>query len=130
MVPLGIQPDGSLAVPEDFSLTGWYENGPEPGEPGPAVIVGHVDSHVGPAAFFRLHEMTPGQLIMIETADGTTLTFIVERVERHPKDRFPTAAVYGSTDHQSLRLITCTGTFDRVAASYRDNVIVFARLAA
>lgn len=130
IVPLGLQPDGSLAAPGDFSVAGWYTDGVAPGEPGPAVIVGHVDSHLGPAVFFRLHELVAGQPVVIETADGTTLTFIVERIEQHPRDRFPTAEVYGATNQRALRLITCGGEFDRSAGSYRDNIVVFARLAA
>lgn len=116
-------------MPEDFSLTGWYANGPEPGEPGPAVVVGHVDSRAGPAVFFRLREVSPGDLVVIEAADRTAFTFIVERIERYSKTSFPTIAVYGRTDQPYLRLITCTGTFDRTTTSYRDNMVVFAKLA-
>jgi hypothetical protein len=93
------------------------------------VIVGHIDSHHGPAVFFRLHELVPGQTIMIETANNAIVTFIVERIERHPKHRFPTTEVYGSTNQRALRLITCGGEFDRAVGSYRDNIVVFARLA-
>jgi hypothetical protein len=60
VIPLGLEPDGTLEVPQDFSETGWYTAGPEPGEPGPAVIAGHVDSKRGPAVFFRLRELRPG----------------------------------------------------------------------
>jgi hypothetical protein len=130
VVPLSLLPDGSLDVPKDFSQTGWYKDGPEPGEVGPAVIVGHVDSRQAPAVFFRLPDMVPGNEILVETADGGTVRFVAERVEAHPKDSFPTAAVYGPTTEPVLRLITCGGTFDRSVRSYRDNVVVFARLAA
>lgn len=129
IVPVGLQPDGRLAAPGDFSVAGWYTGGVSPGEPGPAVIVGHVDSHRGPAVFFRLHELVPGQSVVIETANDTTLTFLVERIEQHPRDRFPTAEVYAATNQRALRLITCGGEFDRSAGSYRDNIVVFARLA-
>ncbi len=130
VVPLGLLPDGSLEAPKDFSLTGWYRNGPEPGEPGAAVIAGHVDSRQGPAVFFRLREVAPGNEILVETADGGSVRFVVERVEEHPKRAFPTAAVYGPTPEPTLRLITCGGTFDRTARSYQNNVVVFAKLAA
>lgn len=128
MVPLGIRPDGTLATPENFSRAGWYANGPEPGEPGPAVIVGHVDSRAGPAVFFRLPELVPGHRIMIETTNGLTFTFVVERIEQYPKEHFPTTEVYGPTTQPALRLITCGGTFNRATGSYRDNIVVFARL--
>lgn len=128
VVPVSLQPDGSLAAPEDFSQAGWYTGSTTPGRPGPSVIVGHIDSHHGPAVFFRLHELVPDQPIVIETANNGTLTFTVERIERHPKDRFPTTEVYGSTNQRALRLITCGGEFDRAVSSYRDNIVVFARL--
>lgn len=129
VVPVGLQPDGTLAAPGDFALAGWYAGGTAPGAPGPSVIVGHVDSHRGPAVFFRLRELAAGQSILIETGNNATFTFIVERIEQHPKDRFPTTEVYGSTNQRALRLITCGGEFDRTAGSYRDNIVVFAKLA-
>lgn len=129
VVPLSIQPNGSLSVPEDFSHTGWYADGPEPGDPGPAVVVGHLDSRVGPAVFSRLPELMPGHHIVIETRNGIGLTFVVERTEQYPKEHFPTTEVYGPTHERVLRLVTCDGAFDRAASSYRDNLVVFARLA-
>jgi hypothetical protein len=62
-------------------------------------------------------------------ADGRTLVFRVQRVQRYPKDEFPTEAVYFPTLNRELRLITCGGEFDRSVRSYRDNVVVFAVLA-
>ena len=129
MVPLDVRPDGILETPEDFSRAGWYANGPEPGEPGPAVIVGHVDSRVGPAVFFRIPELMAGHRIMVETTSGQTFTFVVERVERYSKKHFPTSEVYGHTRQPVLRLITCGGRFNRAVGSYQDNIVVFARLA-
>lgn len=126
LVALGLEPDGSLEVPSDFSLAGWYTEGARPGQPGPLVIAGHVDSRDGAAVFFRLGELAPGDLIEVIAVDGTTTAYTVERLERHPKDAFPTFAVYGATDQPSLRLITCGGRFDRSARSYTDNVIVYA----
>ncbi len=128
VVALGLEPDGTLEVPEDFDVTGWYQDGPEPGELGASVIVGHVDSYDGPAVFYRLGQLVPGDEVIVEAADGTSSTFVVERVEQYPKEQFPTQAVYGDTPGPTLRLITCGGTFDRGARSYRDNVVVFARL--
>lgn len=125
MVQLGLQQDRSLEVPTDFSLAGWFERGPSPGERGPAVIAGHVDSRSGPAVFYRLSELRPGDQILVDRADGTAAEFVVERTEQHPKADFPTDAVYGWVDHAGLRLITCGGSFDRDAEHYRDNLVVF-----
>jgi sortase (surface protein transpeptidase) len=126
VIPLGIDTTGALEVPSDFSQTGWWTRGPEPGEQGPAVIVGHVDSRRGPAVFFRLRELHLGALVAVHRADSSTVQFVVDRIEQHPKSRFPTRAVYDPTPGAELRLVTCGGSFDRGSGHYLDNVIVFA----
>ena len=112
------------------ALAGWYRQGPAPGDPGPAVLTGHVDSVAGPAVFFRLRDIAVGDPVLVDRADGTTVRFTVTRVARYPKGAFPAAEVYGPTPDAELRLITCGGVFDRATGSYADNVIVFARLVA
>lgn len=106
---------------------GWYEPGPEPGERGPAVIAGHVDSTDGPAIFYRLRELRRGNLIYIRRADGSLVRFRVEGLERWPKSEFPTRRVFGTKSRISvLRLVTCSGNFDRSTGHYVDNTIVYA----
>lgn len=129
LVDLGIAGDGRLQAPEDFDRVGWFTGGAAPGDPGPAVLVGHVDSWRGPAVFFRVRELAPGAEILVPRADGSTVRFVVDAVEQYPKDGFPTERVYGPTADPQLRLITCGGSFDRAAKSYRDNIVVFASLA-
>lgn len=126
LVPLGLEPEGTMEVPSDFEVAGWYVDGPEPGEPGAAVIAGHVDSYTGPAVFFSLRDVVPGAAIDVELADGGTQRFVVEAIEQHPKGAFPTERVFGRTDGPTLRLVTCGGPFDREARSYLDNVVVYA----
>ena len=123
---LAMGDDGVLGAPQDFGTAGWFAAGPEPGQPGPAVIAGHVDSRSGPAVFYRLGELQPGDEVLVHREDGSTVTFRVDRVEEHPKDAFPTEAVYGPVPGPELRLITCAGDFDRAAHSYRDNLVVYA----
>jgi Sortase domain len=128
LLRLGLEPDRSMQVPEDFGRAGWFAEGPAPGQPGPAVIAGHVDSKTGPAVFYRLRELRAGDQIRITTADGARLRFEVDRTQSFPKTSFPTDAVFGPTPGAELRLVTCAGTFDRARGSYRDNLVVFARL--
>jgi hypothetical protein len=125
---LQLHTDGSLAVPSQWGEAGWYAGGVRPGNPGPAVIAGHVDSINGPAVFYRLRELRPGAVVVVRESTGATLQFIVDRSVRYPKDRFPTEAVYGPTPLPELRLITCTGDFDFRAHSYLDNLVVSAHL--
>jgi sortase (surface protein transpeptidase) len=129
VIPLGLQLDGSMEVPVNFADTGWYRPGPEPGEPGPAIVAGHVDSRTGPAVFFRLRELQPGDEIAVGTTDGHTVRFLVTAVEQAPKHAFPWDRVYAPTGEAALRLITCGGAFDQGVRSYTDNVIVYATAA-
>ena len=130
LVRLGRLPDGSLEVPRDWDKAGWYDQGPRPGQPGPAVILGHVDSKTGPAVFYQLRALRPGDIVRVGLADGRIVMFRVQRVRRYPKDQFPTEAVYLPTLSRELRLITCGGEFDYASGHYRDNIVVFATLVA
>jgi sortase (surface protein transpeptidase) len=107
---------------------GWYQDSVTPGEDGPAVILGHVDSaRSGPAVFYRLGSLRPGDQITVRRADGSTAAFTVTAAARYAKNHFPTADVYGRLPYPGLRLITCGGSFDRSRGSYRDNIVIFAR---
>jgi Sortase domain len=130
IVRVGLTRDRALEVPADARLTGWWSGGARPGEPGPAVIDGHVDTSTGPAVFFRVGALRKGDAIRIRLADGRTVRFAVRRVARYPKARFPTREVYGATKRPTLRLITCSGAFDRSSGHYLDNTVVYASLAA
>ena len=125
---LGRAPDKTVQVPSRWEVAGWYARGTRPGDPGSAVILGHVDSKRGPAVFFRLRELRRGDAIDITRADGSSVRFAVERTEQYDKQRFPTDAVYYPTLTTALRLVTCGGEFDATAGHYRSNVIVFATL--
>jgi sortase (surface protein transpeptidase) len=128
VVPVGLGTDGAMEVP-DVDLAGWYQLGPRPGERGPAVIVGHVDSREGPAVFFKLGQLRQGDRIVVGQDGGAAIAFAVERVERHAKESLPVGRIWNRTSQPVLRLITCGGSFDRSTGHYRDNVIVYARLA-
>jgi hypothetical protein len=129
LIPLGVADDGSMEVPTDADDAGWYVGGPRPGETGPAVIAGHVDSLTGSAVFSRLGELVVGDEVAVLRADGSQAVFTVTGVVQVPKDAFPTDVVFGPTTGEELRLVTCGGAFDRASGHYRDNVVVTTRLA-
>ncbi|MET8122190.1 class F sortase [Micromonospora sp. NPDC005189] len=122
---LGLDRAGALVPPTDFDTAGWYGGGPAPGDTGPAVLAGHLDSRRGPAVFARLGELRPGDLVEVWRG-GQRLSFRVTGSLRTRKDQFPTAVVYGPTPGAEVRLVTCGGDFDRQRGHYRDNVVVFA----
>lgn len=126
LIDLGLADDGSMEVPQDPELAGWFTGAGRPGGYGPTVLVGHVDSDTGPAVFFRLTELRPGDTIDVERADGVVVTYEVTEVADYSKGDFPTPEVFGATARDSLRLITCTGPWDSLAASYEDNRVVYA----
>ena len=134
LLTLGLNPDGTLAVPQpgpDYDKAAWFDGSPRPGEIGPAVIEGHVDSAAnGASVFYSLGDLVFGDRIDVTRQDGSVVSFVVDEVRLVPKDDFPTFDVYGNTEGPELRLITCGGPFDSDARSYEDNVVVFARLAA
>ncbi|WP_134772104.1 class F sortase [Ornithinimicrobium flavum] len=130
LLHLGLNPDGTLQVPEgpDFDTAAWYDGSPRPGETGPAVIEGHVSSiGRGPSIFFDLARLQVGDTVEVTREDGSVATFEVYDLRQFPKDDFPTVEVYGNTAGPELRLITCGGTIAESTGRFADNVIVFAR---
>lgn len=125
---VGQAEDSSIAVPANGETVGQYTLAPTPGERGPAIIVGHVDTLLGPAVFWRLHELTTGQEINVLRDDGATAKFKVYDIQQFPQDNFPNDKVYGDTDESELRLITCAGSFNFLKQRYDKNTVVFAKL--
>nr|WP_230416387.1 class F sortase [Micromonospora tarapacensis] len=128
LVAVAADDAGALEVPplDRPGVAGWYRPGVSPGETGNAVLVGHVDTRSGPAVFFDLGRLRPGDTVHIARKDASLVRFTVDAVRAYPKDRFPTDLVYGPSGAAGLRLVTCGGRFDRDSGGYVDNVIVFA----
>jgi len=125
---VALNPDGTIEVPTNYAQAAWYRLGPTPGELGPAVILGHVDSLKGPAVFYNLSALRPGQIIDVTRIDSSVAHFRVDAINTYRQDQFPTETVYGPIDYAGLRLITCGGVYDKKAKAYESNVVVFATL--
>jgi sortase (surface protein transpeptidase) len=108
-VDLDLNADGTLEVPADAHTVGWYARSPAPGRPGPAVLAAHVNWGHQKGVFYDLHTLQIGENIAVDRSDGSTGTFQVARVARHPKNGLPTQEVYGDVPGPELRLITCGG---------------------
>lgn len=130
LLRLGLTDRRELEVPPmaQADTAGWYDRSPVPGDTGPSVLAGHVDSTSGPAVFYRLRELRRGDRVVVERSDGRRATFAVDRVDVVAKTAFPTHRVYGATADPELRLITCGGTFDTTSDDYLANLVVFAHL--
>jgi len=131
LLSLGLNSDGSIAVPSlatSADKAAWYKYSVTPGQIGAAVIEGHVDSYDGPAVFYRLGELHPGNRIDVTLANGTTAVFRVTGVREYAKDKYPAEMIYGPTNYAALRLITCGGDFDAATHHYLSSVVVFAVL--
>ncbi|MFE3381456.1 class F sortase [Streptomyces anulatus] len=123
---LRVQQDGRLGVPDDPGDIGWWSDGPRPGAPGAAVIVGHVDSATGPGAFHGLSTLDPGDHVTLMGDDRSAITFTVRALRQYGKDAFPDSRVYATSGPPALHLITCTGSYDSSRGEYRDNLVVYA----
>jgi len=132
IIPLGLGSDGQVAVPSLSTpfLASWYDRGPAPGQAGAAVLLGHVDAAgVGPAVFYRLGALLPGDLIYVTRQDRRVAAFRVTSVGLYPQDRFPVGRVYQYGSRPMLRLVTCGGQFDWATHLYLDRIVVFADFA-
>jgi hypothetical protein len=132
LLHLGLNRDGTIEVPSiqtSADKAAWYKYSATPGQVGASVIEGHVDTTQGPAVFFRLGALHPGNTIEVTLADGVTAVFRVTGVREYAKTRFPARAIYGATDFAALRLITCGGGFDYATGHYLSSTVVYASLA-
>jgi sortase (surface protein transpeptidase) len=117
---------GDPEVPEAWEDAGWYTTTRNPGEFGPAVIAGHIDSKAGPAVFHRLDELTEGDEVIVHGQDGESRTFTVRDSGQYPKTSLPDEVFGFGQARPELRLITCGGSFDSTAGHYVDNLVVYA----
>jgi hypothetical protein len=131
LLHLGRNQDGTMQVPNLITSAdeaAWYKYSVTPGQIGTAVIEGHVDSYQGPAVFFRLGAVRPGNHVNVTLADGITAVFRVTGVREYAKAEYPANTIYAPADYAALRVITCGGDFDTATGHYLGSVVVFASL--
>ncbi len=129
LTTLGQNADGTVAVPISFHLAGWYEHSVTPGQKGPTVILGHVDSTSGPGIFYRLGALHPGDTVKVTRRDGRVVAYLITGVRQYTKTSFPTLDVYGNTSIPTIRLVTCGGAFDSATHHYLSNIVAYGQLA-
>jgi hypothetical protein len=131
LLHLGLNKDGTIQVPDlntSANEAAWYKYSATPGQIGTSVIEGHVDSYGGPAVFYRLGALRPGNRVSVALADGITAVFRVTGVREYAKDKYPANTIYAPANFAALRLITCGGGFDAATGHYLSSVVVYASL--
>lgn len=131
VIKLGINADRSIQVPplDNVAKAGWYKYSPLPGDVGPSIVLGHINSaRQGAGVFSRLDSVHAGDLITVVRSDHKTAVFRADQVAEYPKNNFPTQQIYGNTDGAKIRLISCGGKFNSSTGSYLDNIVVYGSL--
>ena len=126
--PVALDSFGRMEVPEGYDTVAWYEFAPTPGELGPSVVLGHVDSESGPKVFHPLKDVNEGDIIEVTREDGTVAVFEAYKIKYYRQTRFPMQDVFGDTDGAEIRLITCSGIFDHATYRYSHNLVVYGKL--
>src|SRR5215210_6461942 len=117
--------DGAMQDPSGPWIVAWYENLGALGKIGNVVMAGHIDYwNVGPAVFYNLSTLEPGQEIVVTGDDGRTYPFTVEWVRQYDSESIPLDEVAGPTTEQTLTLITCGGAFDYANGHYLQRTVV------
>jgi sortase (surface protein transpeptidase) len=121
--------NGVMDVPHSVGDAGWLRTGVAPGASGNAVMTGHLDDGAGqPAAFWTLNRLRRGDTILVTTATGAELRFVVLRVGRYDRHEVPLVALFGPSREANLNLVTCAGPYLRSERSYRDRLVIYTRL--
>jgi hypothetical protein len=131
LLHLGVNSDGTIKVPSlktRADEAAWFRYSATPGQIGASVIEGHLDSYHGPAVFFRLGALRPGDRIEVTLADGVTAVFRTTGVRQYLKSSFPAKTIYGAARYAALYLVTCGGDFDPATGHYLSSTVVFASL--
>ncbi|CAG7626892.1 class F sortase [Paenibacillus allorhizosphaerae] len=128
VIKVGVLPGGEMGVPEDWHTAGWFESGYLPGEPGNAVMSGHVDNREGLGIFFFLKSLQVGDQVVVADETGKKLTFAVKKLEIYLPEEAPLEQIFGESTVPRLNLITCTGTFSAKTLSYDKRLVVYTEL--
>jgi len=124
---VGEDPDGAMAVPQQWNDVGWFKLGYRPGELGSSVIAGHLDSTTDRAVFWDLHLLKAGDKVLVKDDAGKQLTFQVQSTAAYQYDQAPLQKIFGPAEAAMLNLITCNGTFDRATANYNQRLVVYTK---
>ena len=125
-----VKADGSMGTPHNFTDVGWYSLGVKPGEPGNAVIDGHVNNALTTAGVFEhLGDLKAGDYVTVSDTGGHALVYKVGQVERYGADSAPLSDIFATAGPSQLVLITCDGDWVQAKHSFDKRLVVYASLA-
>jgi len=128
LVMLSIDGNGVMQSTSNAYDVAWYDFSARPGAGGNAVFSGHVDYHgVGPAVFWNLRDLQPGDLVDVQLADGASYKYSVSALNCLPVSQAPISEIVGPTQSEVVTLITCCGTFDSSTRQYDSRLVVRAQ---
>ena len=121
----GLRPDAVMDVPDGPEDVAWYNFTARPGMGGNAVLSGHLDYHnYGAAVFWRLKELSEGDIVEMRLADGSVLRYRVSLKLSYDARTAPVSEIVGPTSKEVVTLITCGGTFDSESRNYSNRLVV------
>jgi hypothetical protein len=123
----GVDASGNLSVPDNIWDVAWFNVMPRPGEPGDAVMTGHVDWYNSGAAFEGLPYIWVGAQIYVDRDDGSTLTFVVDSKNYYPYNS-PPASIWTYSGPPQLTLITCDPNSSWTGSGYSQRLVVHANI--
>jgi sortase A len=123
----GIDSHNQMEAPDKPFDVAWYPFTAKPGSGGNAVFAGHKDfAGVGPAVFWKLGQLSPGDTIQVTGADQTQLQYQVTQTWDYTLATIPMASVLAQGNGDQVTLITCAGSYSR-AAGYDHRLVVRAK---
>ena len=125
--PVGVSPDGQMALPPDPEVLGWYRFGPAPGAgTGSVVLAGHLDSkRFGLGPLVGLRDVETRDVVRVTRADGSLRRYTVLDVRRYDRQALP-EKLFARTGPERLRIITCGGDYLPDEGGYQQNLVVTA----
>src|SRR6266545_286929 len=125
IVVLGVDSDGVMEAPSGPADVGWYNFSGLPEQGKNIVVSGHVDyRNYGPAVFWRLRDAKAGDVVQLLLEDESVVTYKVVGTTNYEAKSAPVQEIVGSTDVETLTLITCGGSFNASTREYDRRLVV------
>jgi LPXTG-site transpeptidase (sortase) family protein len=120
----GIDAHNQMEAPDKPLDAAWYRFTPQPGGGGNAVFSGHLDARsTGPAIFWRLTQLTSGDLIEVVSRQSSELRYRVTQSASYQVTTIPMKSVLYPGGGDQITLITCAGRF-QAPSGYDHRLVI------